>query len=98
LTKQVSQLRNPWASAGSWTATTYNDIDEALSQLVKVANYISANLFYDAAFGSVVATPQFDVLEGLDQPWATLRTFRRCTAIGVRFQRPWMPGQANPTR
>jgi len=36
-----------------------------------VANYISANFFYDAAFGSVVATPQFDVLEGLDQPWAT---------------------------
>lgn len=50
---------------------TYNDIDEALKHIVKVANFLSSHFFYDAAFGSVVATPQFDVLEALDQPWVT---------------------------
>ena len=48
---------------------TYNDIDEALQHIVRVANYLSSAIFYDATFGSVVATPQFDVLDGLDQPW-----------------------------
>ncbi len=48
---------------------TYNDIDEALRHIVRVANYLSSSVFYDATFGSVVATPQFDVLDGLDEPW-----------------------------
>lgn len=50
---------------------TYDCINQALQQIVKVANFISASFFYDAAFGSVVPTPQFDVLETLDQPWIT---------------------------
>jgi hypothetical protein len=49
---------------------TYNDIDSALQQIVCVANFLSS-LFFDTTFTSVVATPQFDVLEGLDQPWVT---------------------------
>ncbi|MEX8520358.1 MAG: hypothetical protein AB3X44_17770 [Leptothrix sp. (in: b-proteobacteria)] len=50
---------------------TYNDIDEALKTIVRVANFLSSHFFYDATFGSVVATPQFNVLEALDQPWVT---------------------------
>lgn len=50
---------------------TYNDIDEALRIIVRVANFLSSSFFYDATFGSVVATPQFDVLKALDHPWVT---------------------------
>jgi len=50
---------------------TYNDIDEALRIIVRVANFLSSSFFYDATFGSVVATPQFDVLNALDHPWVT---------------------------
>jgi hypothetical protein len=50
---------------------TYNDVDQALQQIVRMANFLSTSFFYDAAFGSVVPTPQFDVLEALDQPWIT---------------------------
>lgn len=50
---------------------TYNDVDEALKHIVKVASLLSSHFFYDAAFGSVVATPQFDVFEALDEPWVT---------------------------
>lgn len=50
---------------------TYNDIDTALEIIVGVTNFLSANLFYDAAFGSVVPTPQFDVLAALDEPFVT---------------------------
>lgn len=50
---------------------TYDDIDTALKQIVCVANFLSSSFFYDATFGSVVATPQFDVLEHLDEPWVT---------------------------
>ncbi|MBY0267513.1 MAG: hypothetical protein K2W84_13950 [Burkholderiales bacterium] len=58
---------------GSETApiVTYNDIDDALRQIVYVANFLSTSFFYDAAFGSVVRTPQFNVLEALDKPWVT---------------------------
>ncbi len=52
---------------------TYNDIDQALQQIVKVSNFLSTSLFYDAAFGSVVPTPQFDVLDALDRPWITTK-------------------------
>lgn len=48
---------------------TFNDVDEALKTIVRVANFLSSHFFYDATFGSVVATPQFNVLEHLDQPW-----------------------------
>ncbi len=48
---------------------TYNEVDEALKQLVKIASFISSHVFYDVAFGSVVPVPQYDVLEALDLPW-----------------------------
>ncbi|MDT0358627.1 hypothetical protein RJO15_22760 [Herbaspirillum huttiense F1] len=51
--------------------TTYNDINNALSEIVRIANYVSGHVFYDTTFGSAVATPQYDVLEALDQPWVT---------------------------
>lgn len=51
--------------------TTYLEIDDALRIIVQVTNFLSSIFFYDAAFGSVVPTPQFDVLEALDQPWVT---------------------------
>lgn len=68
---------------------TYVDIDTALKQIVCVANFLSSSFFYDATFGSVVATPQFDVLEHLDEPWVTpqnkplLHTYWRelCTSM-----------------
>lgn len=63
--ERLSESSNPLPTA------TYNDIDEALRQIVKVANFLSTSFFYDAAFGTVVPTPQFDVLEGLDNPWIT---------------------------
>lgn len=69
--KRMAHAERLSASAGAEPVVTYQDIDDALHQLVKVANYVSANFFYDSAFGSVVATPQFDVLEGLDQSWVT---------------------------
>ncbi|MDT0359328.1 hypothetical protein RJO15_26325 [Herbaspirillum huttiense F1] len=50
---------------------TYNDINDALSEVVRIANYVSGHVFYDTTFGSAVATPQYDVLEALDQPWIT---------------------------
>lgn len=58
-------------ASGSIPTATYNDIDQALQQIVIVANFLSTSFFYDAAFGSVVPTPQFDVLKDLDQPWVT---------------------------
>lgn len=50
---------------------TYNDIDEALRIIVRASGFLSASFFQDATFGSVVPTPQFNVLEGLDHPWTT---------------------------
>lgn len=50
---------------------TYNVFDEALKAIVRVANFLSSHFFCDATFGSVVAMPQFNVLEALDQPWVT---------------------------
>lgn len=50
---------------------TYDMIDQALENIIQVASFLSSHFFYDAAFGSVVPVPQFDVLEALDQPWVT---------------------------
>lgn len=36
-----------------------------------MTNFLSASFFHDAAFGSVVPTPQFDVLAELDKPFVT---------------------------
>ncbi|MTV38459.1 AbiU2 domain-containing protein [Duganella radicis] len=49
--------------------TTFDDVEEALRIIVRVTNFLSASVFYDAAFGSVVPTPQYDVLANLDAPW-----------------------------
>ena len=51
------------------TAITYNDINEAFKQVVQVANFLLGSFFCDTAIGSIVPTPQFDVLEALDAPW-----------------------------
>jgi AbiU2 len=50
---------------------SYNDIDQALRQIVRTANFLSSCFFYDVSYSSVVPTPQFNVLEALDQPWVT---------------------------
>lgn len=57
--------------SGPIPTATYNDIDQALQQVVRVANFLSTSFFCDAAFGSVVPVPQFDVLAALDEPWST---------------------------
>ena len=69
--RQVAHAERLSESSDPIPTATYNDIDQALNQIVRVANFLSASLFSDAAFGSVVPTPQFDVLEALDQPWIT---------------------------
>jgi hypothetical protein len=48
---------------------TFDTIDTALKNIVQVASFISTHFFSDAAFGSVVPVPQFNVLEHLDVPW-----------------------------
>jgi hypothetical protein len=69
--RRVAHAERLSESSDAIPTATYNDIDQALQQIVKVANFLSTSFFYDAAFGSVVPTPQFDVLEALDQPWIT---------------------------
>lgn len=66
--ERVAEGSDPLPSA------TYNDIDEALRQIVRVTNYLSSFFFYDTAIGSAVPTPQFNVLEALDEPWAKKET------------------------
>ncbi|MDX1914868.1 MAG: hypothetical protein SFU55_04720 [Methylophilus sp.] len=48
---------------------TYNDINDAFKQVVQVANFLLESFFCDVALGSIVPTPQIDVLEALDAPW-----------------------------
>lgn len=48
---------------------TFEAIDTALKNIVQVASFISTHLFSDAAFGSSVPVPQFNLLEHLDAPW-----------------------------
>ncbi len=48
---------------------TYNDIDEALGVVIRVANAVGLIFFYDQPFGDVVPTPQYDFFESLDQSW-----------------------------
>lgn len=69
--RRVAHAERLSESSGPIPTATYNDIDQALQQIVKVSNFLSTSFFYDAAFGSVVPTPQFDVLDALDQPWIT---------------------------
>ena len=58
-----SQIDKPVANV------TLETVDTALKNIVQVASFISTDFFSDAAFGSVVPVPQFDVLEHLDAPW-----------------------------
>ena len=69
--RQIAHAERLSESSDPIPTATYNDIDQALQQIVRVANFLSTSFFYDAAFGSVVPTPQFDVLEALDRPWIT---------------------------
>jgi hypothetical protein len=48
---------------------TFDTIDTALKSIVQVASFIATHFFSEAAFGSVVPVPQFNVLEHLDAPW-----------------------------
>lgn len=48
---------------------TFNDLEEALRQIAVVANFVSANIFFDAMFGSLVPVSREDQLGGLDLPW-----------------------------
>lgn len=69
--RRVAHAERISEGSGPAPTATYNDIDTALQQIIYVANFLAASFFYDAAFGSVVPTPQFNVLEALDQPWVT---------------------------
>jgi hypothetical protein len=69
--RRVAHAERISAESGAVQIATFNDIDMALQQIVYVANFLSSSFFYDAAFGSVVGTPQFEVLDALDQPWVT---------------------------
>lgn len=60
--------------AGSIPNVTYDDIDIALETLARAGNKLSHLILNTHAFGTVVAVPQFNVLEHLDQPWVTKAT------------------------
>lgn len=61
--ERISETSTPSPTA------TYEDIDIALREITRIVNFLSTSFFYDSALGSVVATPQFNVLEALDKPW-----------------------------
>jgi hypothetical protein len=69
--RQMAHAERISESSEAVPVATYNDIDDALEQIVGVTTFLSSRFLYDAAFGSIVPTPQFDVLEALDQPWVT---------------------------
>ena len=48
---------------------SYDDLIDALSTLMSLANEISSSVFYDTNIGSVVPLYRGDPVEGLDQPW-----------------------------
>ncbi len=58
-------------SSGPISTAAYDDIDQALRQIVRAANLFSMAFFRDAPFGPVVPAPEFNVLGALDQPWIT---------------------------
>lgn len=72
--KTVAHAERLAADAPAVPVATYNDVDEALGIIVRVCQLVSWNLLAEGGFGSVVATPQFDVLEHLDQPWSLPET------------------------
>ncbi|GLO54944.1 hypothetical protein PPUJ20066_09800 [Pseudomonas putida] len=69
--KRMAHAERRSEHADAIPEVTYEDVDEALKIIVSVTNWISTNVFADNAFGSVVATPEFEPMEYLDQPWVT---------------------------
>lgn len=69
--RRIAHAERLSESSDSIPTATYNDIDQALQQIVRVVNFLSTSFFHDADFCSIVPTTQFDVLEALDQPWIT---------------------------
>ncbi len=67
--KAIAHAERLARDSGAIPTVTYNTVDQALERIIRVASFLSAHFFYDAAFGSVVPVPQFNVLEALDQPW-----------------------------
>lgn len=67
--KNIAHAERTRDELESMPEITFNDIHDALRRLTQLANFISTTFFYDAAIGSVVPVPQFDVLEGLDSAW-----------------------------
>lgn len=80
--KRMAHAERQSESTGPSPTATYEDIDEAFQQIVRIVNFLSVSFFYDKAFGSIVPTPQFNILEGLDQPWITAEKV-------VELQRYW---------
>lgn len=62
------------AKTDSIPNVTYNDIDSALENLVRIGNRLSLLFLNQHVFGSAVATPQFNPVEHLDQAWITPST------------------------
>lgn len=71
--KVIAHADRSAASKDVFKQVTYNQIDKAFEKINRVASCVSA-LFYNAGFGNVLATPQLDVLENLDAPWASKLT------------------------
>ena len=69
--RQVAHAERIAEEADPVPPVTYNTVDAALQNVVRVANFLSTHFFNDAAFGSIVPVPQFNVLEALDQPWVS---------------------------
>ncbi len=72
--KTVAHAERLPAGAPAVPVATYNDVDEALEVIVRVCQFVSWSLLAEGGFSSVVATPQYDVLEHLDQPWCLPET------------------------
>jgi AbiU2 len=53
---------------------TYDDIDESLKILCQVRNFISTAIFFDSDHSQAVPTPQFNIAEHLDVPFALPET------------------------
>lgn len=67
--KQIAHAERLKPNSPPISPITYNDVDEALSTIVRVCEFVSCDILGEGGFSSIVATPQFDVLEALDKPW-----------------------------
>lgn len=75
--RRIAHAERKAAAGNAAVGASLSDFDAALAQIVKVANHLSTTFFYEAAFGSIVPIPQFDVLRGLDSPWVTKKNMER---------------------